>query len=445
MSSAGRRDRDTQFLSASNCVEKTYREGLLVGEPDVFPVSIVGRETTRSVNHPSWRHREKILRRLLDEKGLPQDHPRVKRVRNRDIGGVFSSVKQIYGDSDGSSTSRPLSLRQPYIAQTRYDYDGPLFARSGNVGPSSSLWPAYSEVALSQEMQQRGTTAIANTIPTNPAVGVGQLIGESMERLPAFPGAAVLGRSGNVKRTSGLADEYLNVQFGLKPLLNDITGIVQTQREASVLLRQLERDSGRHIRRRYRFPEERTIETLSAEGDVRQPYPPISTQHYDSGGSRGAYTWRRETVKRIWFSGCYSYLYHQGQTLWDKLVRLEQEGNRLYGLRLSPELAWELAPWSWLADWKSNAGDVITNLSAFSRDGLVLRWGYVMCDLRITDTHTVRANLKVGRRTLVQSFTTHVKKRTRATPYGFGLDPDWKDFSAYQLSILAALGISRAS
>jgi hypothetical protein len=442
MSSEGLRTRDTEFLSMTNCVEKTYREGVLVGAPDEFPVSIVGRETTRSENHPSWRHREKILRRLLDEEHLPQDHHRVKRVRNRDIGGVFSSVKQIYGDSDGSSTIRPLSLRQPYIAQTLYDYQGPLFARSGNVGPGSSHWPAYSEVALSQEMQQRGTTAIANTIPTNPAVGVGQLIGESMERLPAFPGAAVLGGPGRTSKK--LADEYLNVEFGLKPLLNDITGIVQTQREATKLLRQLERDSGRHIRRRYRFPEERTIETLSAPGEVRQPYPPISTQHY-SGSSRGAYTWRRETVKRIWFSGCYSYLYHQGQTLWDKLVRAEQEGNRLYGLRLSPELAWELAPWSWLADWKSNAGDVITNLSAFSRDGLVLRWGYVMCDLRITDTHTVHAQLKAGPRTLVQSFTTHVKKRTRATPYGFGLDPDWKDFSSRQLAILSALGISRVA
>jgi hypothetical protein len=291
-------------------------------------------------------------------------------------------------------------------------------------------------------MLQKGATAIANTIPTNPAVGVGQLIGESLERLPAVPGAALFGSGGKVSKK--FADEYLNVEFGLKPLINDVSGIVQTAKDQNKILRQLERDSGRHIRRRYRFPEERTIETLSEPGDIRQPYPPISTQHY-SGSSRGAYTWQRETVKNVWFSGCYSYLYRQGDALWDRMMRAEQEGNRLYGLRLSPALAWELAPWSWLADWKTNLGDVITNLSAFSRDGLVLRWGYVMCDLRITDTHTVHAQLKAGPRTLVQSFTTHVKKRTRATPYGFGLDPDWKDFSSRQLAILSALGISRGA
>jgi hypothetical protein len=442
LSSEGLRQRDTQFLRASSGIHRTYREGSLIST-DTYPVSIVGRETTRSSNHPSWRHRDKILRRLLEEEGLPQDHYRVKRVRNRDIGGSFSTVKQIYGDPEQSSLLRPLSLSQPYIAQTLYTYDGPLFARSGSVGPSSSLWPSYSEVALSQEMQQKGTTAIARTIPTNPAVGVGQLIGESVERLPAIPGAALFGSGGRVSKK--FADEYLNVEFGLKPLLSDIAGINQTMKDSNQILRQLERDSGRHIRRRYRFGEERTIELLSNPGDIRQPYPPISTQHYNSLGSRGAYSWRRETVKNIWFSGCYSYLYQQGDALWDRLTRAEQAGNRLYGLRLNPALAWELAPWSWLADWKSNAGDVITNLSAFSRDGLVLRWGYVMCDLKITDTHTVQANLKAGTRTLVQSFTTHVKKRTRATPYGFGLDPDWKDFSSRQLAILSALGISRGA
>jgi hypothetical protein len=42
------------------------------------------------------------------------------------------------------------------------------------------------------------------------------------------------------------------------------------------------------------------------------------------------------------------------------------------------------------------------------------------------------------------SFQTKVKKRLRATPYGFGLDPNWSDFTDRQLSILGALGITRA-
>jgi hypothetical protein len=404
-------------------------------------MGITGRETTRSGNHGAvWRQREKLINRRL-EKGEDNESPRVQQLRRRDIGGVFLNVKQLY-DESGVSTSPQLSLRQPYIANTIYTYEGPLLARHGLVGPTSSVWPTYSEPDLHEELVLAGATAISRTIPTNPAVGVGQLLGESLERLPSLPGAAILGNAGRASKK--FADEYLNLEFGLKPLLNDAVGIAQTVQETNRLLEELERNSGRLVRRRYEFPEVVTNQVLSAAGDRRQPYPPISTQHY-SGSSQGDYVWRRQTVKRIWFSGAYTYSYVQGQRLWDKLRRAEQKGNRLFGLRLDPNLVWELAPWSWAADWVSNTGDVIKNLSAFSHDGLVLRWGYVMCDLRITDTHTTQANLKAGARVLTQSFTTHVKKRVRATPYGFGLDPDWRDFSDRQLAILAALGISRGA
>jgi len=293
-------------------------------------------------------------------------------------------------------------------------------------------------------MTYYGAVAISRTIPTNPAVGVGQLIGESLDRLPSLPGAAILGRPGRVRKKA--ADEYLNLEFGLKPLISDVTGMLQTAKEQDKLLAQLERDSGRLVRRQYRFPEEVThTRVTSGVASTRQPYPPISTQFYNGGVTSGEYQLHRKTVKRMWFSGAYTYHYETGKSIRDRLMRAEQQANRLYGLRLDPNLVWELSPWSWAADWVSNTGSVLTNLSAFARDGLVLRWGYLMCHLTVTETHTTRANLKAGDRVLTQSFTTEVKKRVRATPYGFGLDPDWRDLSDRQLAILASLGISRGS
>jgi hypothetical protein len=90
----------------------------------------------------------------------------------------------------------------------------------------------------------------------------------------------------------------------------------------------------------------------------------------------------------------------------------------------------------------SNAGSVMTNLSAFSQDGLVMRYGYVM----ETTTVTIRDTLKgvhfwgYGPRDLYHTYGTRSKVRRSATPYGFGLDLD--GFTPYQWGIIGALGIS---
>jgi hypothetical protein len=361
------------------------------------------------------------------------------RAKNWDFGGPFTTVKRSYWDDGAIHRIENLAPVQ-WLGNT-YGYSGPILGQNPSVGTGGfNLYPSYSELALHEEMRAAGTVAIANTIPTNPSVGVGQLIGESMERIPRLPGAALFGRPGNVSKK--FADEYLNVEFGLKPLLSDIDGIATTIKNQNKILEQLERDSGRLIRRRYEFPVETTNELLANPTAGREvSYPLLATRQYEGAG---AYTHTRTTVKRMWFSGAYTYHYSTRSDLMGKLKRAEQAGNRLFGLRLTPSLAWELAPWSWAADWVANTGEVLENLSALSRDGLVLRWGYIMCDLHITDTHMQRINLRNnGFRRIEQRFTTHVKKRLPATPYGFGMDPDWQDLSPRQLAILGALGISR--
>jgi hypothetical protein len=119
---------------------------------------------------------------------------------------------------------------------------------------------------------------------------------------------------------------------------------------------------------------------------------------------------------------------------------------------LTPELLWELAPWSWAVDWFTNTGDVINNISQFAGSGLVLRYGYLMEESIVTDIyslegHSWKSGLAGRPNTLSRVkipnsvYITHVKQRIRANPYGFGVT--WDALSAFQLSILAALGISR--
>lgn len=113
----------------------------------------------------------------------------------------------------------------------------------------------------------------------------------------------------------------------------------------------------------------------------------------------------------------------------------------LYGVAPTPDVLWNLAPWSWAVDWFANIGDVIENASNALLYSQVLRYGYVMETTTVTDTYTLESpNFKGGSR-FITSLETITKKRVKASPYGFGLT--WDGFNTYQLSILAALGISR--
>jgi len=298
-------------------------------------------------------------------------------------------------------------------------------------------------------MIQKGATAISRSLPTDPVASFGTLLAElAREGIPSVPGSQLLRRDPSVKNRidatrEGMrrgGSEYLNYQFGVAPTISELRKFHSAVKNSVEILEQLERDAGRLVRRRYDFPEE--VETVVLTEGTRQPYPPINAQFYSS--LQGEYKVVRTTRTRYWFSGAFTYRLPLADEAYGRFRQAEQRLNKLFGLRLTPEVLWELTPWSWVIDWKSNVGETLKNLSSFSRDGLVMRWGYVMCHMTITDTHTTQANLKSGTRLLTQSFTTEVKKRLKATPYGFGLDPDWKDLSSFQLAILASLGFSRA-
>jgi len=60
----------------------------------------------------------------------------------------------------------------------------------------------------------------------------------------------------------------------------------------------------------------------------------------------------------------------------------------------------------------------------------------------IKDTYTLSGvHLKgYGRRPITSTFSTEIKKRRHATPFGFGLEGG---LTARQLSIIAALGLTK--
>jgi hypothetical protein len=130
----------------------------------------------------------------------------------------------------------------------------------------------------------------------------------------------------------------------------------------------------------------------------------------------------------------------------NKMDRAHLASKLVFGLDITPQTLWEMTPWSWAIDWVTNAGDVLSNLSAYKTYGQVLRYGYVMEKTinKSTWIYTPGPALYQDRRPVVQNVVkvTETKQRRKANPFGFGVT--WEGLSPLQALIAAALGITKS-
>jgi hypothetical protein len=238
--------------------------------------------------------------------------------------------------------------------------------------------------------------------------------------------------------------EYLNAEFGWKPFISDIRKFSNAVRHADAVLAQYERDAGKQVRRSYHFPEQRIYDRSIVATSVGSIWGPLNSNLLD-GSSYGTVERVRETTRRQWFSGAFTYHLPTGYDSRSKMARYALESKKLFGLSLTPETLWNLAPWSWAVDWFSNTGDVVSNLTDWATDGLVMRYGYLMEHSIVRDTYTHTGSGLIGLKNRVSplTFVIETKIRKRANPFGFGVS--WNGLSPFQLSIAAALGLSRSS
>lgn len=348
-----------------------------------------------------------------------------------DVGGYFSLVKRTYSGNCSSPTYvRKADSSRP-SGSGAGAYEGPQFPSGGyNDFPSSAASSDAQLLAL-------GTTAIARCAPTHPASDVASFLGElSRDGMPSIPGLEE-----RTRHARNAGDEYLNLEFGWKPLLSDVREIAHAVKKSDKILRDYRAGSGKQTRRQYRFPTEYTVSKLTEQTGVPAS-PAVSGWLYSSG--TGRLIVNETTQVDRWFSGAFTYFLDPGDDLAAKFKRHAQEANKLFGTTISPATLWNLAPWSWAADWFANTGDLLANVSAAAFDGQVLRYGYVM-------EHTIRKrNVRLEGvrfindprpRVMEMNFTVETKKRLPATPFGFGLIPS--AFTPRQWAIVAALGISR--
>jgi hypothetical protein len=358
---------------------------------------------------------------------------------SEDVGGEFFSERSFY-----SNNSRKFLIKSQPIGGTTEFYDGYLYPKlsTGSIGPLEGINPCTH--SSNSQIDAAGTTAIARTIPTNPVAGMAVTLGELHEGFPKLMGTLLFKR-GLKKFLQGSGDEFLNYEFGIKPLINDLLKWAHAYTHADKLWDQFLRDSGKRVRRHYTFP--KSSEVISATTIPNQPVWNAGVQNTRLWqGGNYLYPLEEEILleRERWFAGAFTYFVDtsDGQRNNWKLTRRRLD--YLYSTKVTPQVIWNLAPWSWAADWIANIGDIITNFTRFSEDGLVMPYGYMMEQSTMKATYRMRNLTPRGYNIpdLTEVLTHKVKYRRKATPYGFGLNE--QDFTARQWAIIGALGLSRS-
>lgn len=370
---------------------------------------------------------------VTDSKGNPWGSRKVTAFS--DIGGDFYTRKQYFVPSGNRVTLEARNGFWPSPDAYTAVYKGPLYACDPGIG---GQLPNPTSGALTS-LDTYGATAVARCKPTNSVADAAVTLGEFLSG--GVPSAAVRSWSERANRARDAGSDYLNLEFGWKPLVSEIQNFAKASAFAEQIMTQYERDAGRIVRRGFRFPPTKTSSLNFAA--ARSPIPMPGSDFFVGGlASSGTVVQTEVSVER-WFSGAFTYHLPSDYVQRKMMAEYALRAQVLFGLDLSPETLWNLAPWSWAVDWFTNTGDVISNLSDWSKDGLVMRYGYVM-EHTISKTTTTQTTNRLKQPAVVSPtiIVDETKKRRRANPFGFGLT--WEGLTPRQLTIAAALGISKS-
>jgi len=379
-----------------------------------------------------------------------EGHPFHHKYDGRDVGGSFRTLKETVDVSTGSHHLEPLIKGKSYTS-----YDGTLSSIAIGQLKSLGLLQMPKSLEFASDLDKRGTEAVNLCNPLNPVGDATTFLTESIhERIPSLPGVRLW--KGRTKALLGIADEFLNAEFGWMPMLREIGDFAKAVKQAGDIMQQYERDAGRLVRRKWDFPIENstTAKLIGTEsvpwfgGQIQTPGQLFGFQD-PAEMPLGQVVEIKQVQRKLWFRGSFTYPVPDQSDAWSKLVDAasgRNAANVAFGSTITPETLWEIAPWSWALDWVSNAQEVVSNLQLFEVEGLVMPYGYMM-DETITTRNYVWETLNAVSHpvslTVSPVVVTTVKKtRKQANPFGFGLE--WSGLSPTKLAILAALGITLA-
>jgi hypothetical protein len=416
-----------------------WRSPETVDLTSTFERYLAGSQVTEDQRHPLWRTRESGS-------------------INGDLGGPFFSVKKYCSAINGGNVTLSGVEGPDFWGDAdEAIYTGPFLPCS----PSDMQFPPDAS-SSDEHLIESGTVAIQRCSPSKPVADLSVMLGELVkDGIPKMIGASVknwLKMSGRDQRQA-VGSEYLNVEFGFKPLARDLASFADAVTRADAIWRQYERDAGKVVRRGYSFKP--FLKTEMKDLGVIGPWVGASSRTLSQipfTGTSGTCFREHSISKRQWFKGAFTYYLPRTESVGSRPGSRpgREDANRgviaqnllmakkLYGLTFTPDVVWALMPWSWLFDWVSNTSEVLKNWASWAMDGQVLVYGYMMEHTISTYTYTWVGNSRMRSGAVPYSvvMVTETKKRIKATPYGFGVD--WEKLTPSQTAIIAALGLSKS-
>lgn len=291
-----------------------------------------------------------------------------------------------------------------------------------------------------------GATAWNRFKPGKPGASLAVTVAEAAEMSQMLKTTALVFRNvwRGLRSSSGrglskeAANQHLNTQFGWIPFVNDCRSLYDTYQNADKMLAQLIRDNNKWIYRRGTLVDEKQTPIDTVEHSHTAHWPTLGPDYgvHDPYGEHHIITYE---MRRVWFSARFRYCIPQRKI--DSVNWRKDARRRLFGTDITPEVIWELVPFSWLADWFSNAGDVIANMDDGLTENLAAKYAYIMGHNSVRRDVVSTLNAESGTSHATWTYKLERKQRVAANPFGFGLTG--ADLSTRQLSILGALGLSR--
>jgi len=248
-----------------------------------------------------------------------------------------------------------------------------------------------------------------------------------------------------------VADHFINHQFGWKPFLDDLDKFQDTLQNAAQYMDRVSKMNGNWIKKRR--AEETIVTDLpytsSLEPGIRpwedEVFNPMCKPATQNGMLvYGQYEQRVLSFIDLWAEGSFKYYRPEFDrslrtfdSNWSQMMRLKS----LFGLHINPSVIWKATPWTWLIDWFSDVGQNIDTITDMVGDSMVNSYLYLMQHKKYSLRHTANTYFWDQQLTLSWDQNFETKQRERYNHH-FGLNLH-VPYSARQLAILAALGISR--
>lgn len=372
-------------------------------------------------------------------------------------GGPFDlrSIRTSYIDDEGITGQLWTNPGKP---QSFYGYKGsfryvapaaslPTSNASRALSFGATAWnkfrparPKVSAAIAIAELRDFGPLAIREQARTFGRALRGILAPKAMQRRANDSWSTILEINPRLKQAKDYSQLYLAYEFGWKPFLSDLRSFLDSVKKLDAQIAQLKRNNGKWARKGGTLFDTHTSSSNTTQTGLLNP-----TATYNRSVQVLNTTTEHE---KCWFRGRFRYYIPElDDPKWGNF----HAARKLWGLTLGPEQFWQLYPYTWLAGWFTNLGDLIANLQAQIADQVASSYAYVMlekvtntvntltCEIGTLDPYRYQYNwlpLSASCRTEIIT-----KSRVAASPFGFNVG--LPDLNAWRLSILSALGLSK--